>query len=192
MLSSVFYAVSHWGVLLDKSQIIIGISLVTISITTWIFSIDQPDMLHAMMTLNPLAVTIFTISWTVGMAAMMFPAIIPMVLLYNHFSKSKIDDNNVHSSRKLNHDIDNFERKENRQHDKFSYLLLSHRVIKTSGFVGTYLLVWSLTGIVLLLFWSVLMNNLFVGYNTKDFAVVSGILLVISGFYQFSPLKKNV
>lgn len=36
------------------------------------------------MTLNPIAVTMFTISWTIGMAAMMFPAIIPMVLLYNH------------------------------------------------------------------------------------------------------------
>ena len=179
---------------MDKPQKIIGISLVTISIITWIFSIDQPDMMHAMMTLDPVAVTIFTISWTVGMAAMMFPAIIPMVLLYNRFITSEIDDNNVLSNRKLNQDTaaaDRFERKVDIQHHKYSYLLVSHRVIKTSGFVGTYLLVWSLTGIVLLLFWSVLMNNLFVGYNTKDFAVVSGILLLISGFYQFSPLKKK-
>jgi predicted metal-binding membrane protein len=178
--------------LLDKSQKIIGISLVTISIITWVFSIDQPDMMNAMMTLNPVAVTIFTISWTVGMAAMMFPAIIPMVLLYNRFSKSKTDDNNhVLSSRKLNQDADRLERKEDEQRQKSSYLLVSHRVIKTSGFVGTYLLVWSLTGVLLLLFWSVLVNNLFVGYNPRDFAVVSGILLVISGFYQFSPLKKK-
>lgn len=178
---------------MDKPQKIIGISLVTISIITWIFSIDQPDMMHAMMTLNPVAVTIFTISWTVGMAAMMFPAIIPMVLLYNRFITSETDDNNILSNRKLNQDAaaDRFERKVDVQFHKYSYLLVSHRVIKTSGFVGTYLLVWSLTGVMLLLFWSVLMNNLFVGYNTKDFAVVSGILLLISGFYQFSPLKKK-
>lgn len=194
LLASISGAASHRGVLMDKSQKIIGISLVTISIITWIFSIDQPDMMHAMMTLNPLAVTIFTISWTVGMAAMMFPAIIPMVLLYNRFSKSKTDDdnnNNVSSNRKLNQDVDKPETKEDGQRYKYSYLLVSRRVIKTSGFVGTYLLVWSLTGVMLLLFWSVLMNNLFVGYNTNDFAVVSGILLVISGFYQFSSLKKK-
>jgi len=150
------------------------------------------------MTLNPIAVTIFTISWTVGMAAMMFPAIIPMVLLYNRFSKSNTDDknannnNNILSSRKLNQDVDRLERKElDELRDKYSYLLVFHRVIKTSGFVGTYLLVWSLTGVMLLVFWSVLLNNLFVGFNIKDFAVVSGILLVISGLYQFSPLKKK-
>jgi len=32
---------------------------------------------------DPLAISLFTASWTVGMAAMMFPAITPMALLYN-------------------------------------------------------------------------------------------------------------
>ena len=45
-------------------------------------------MMEAMMTLNPLAVTIFTVSWTIGMAAMMFPAISPMVLLYDRLIRS--------------------------------------------------------------------------------------------------------
>ena len=185
---------------MDKSQIIIGISLVTVSLVTWIYSIDQPDMMHAMMTLDPLAVTIFTISWTVGMAAMMFPAIIPMVLLYNRLSNSKTDEdnntnnnNNVLLDSKPNYNVDKFERREMGQCQKSSsyFMLVSNRVIKTTGFVGTYLLVWSLTGVMLLLFWSILMNNLFVGFDTKDFAIASGILLVISGFYQFSSLKKK-
>lgn len=185
---------------MDKSQIIIGISLVTVSIVTWIFSIDQPDMMHAMMTLNPTAVTIFTISWTVGMAAMMFPAIIPMVLLYNRLSNSKTYDNNntnhtnnVLVNSKSNHSVDKFERKEIGHDQKsISYFIpIFNRVTKTSGFVGTYLLVWSLTGVMLLLFWSILMNGLFVGYDAKDFAIVSGILLIISGFYQFSSLKRK-
>jgi predicted metal-binding membrane protein len=34
-----------------------------------------------MMNYNPIAISLFTISWTAGMAAMMFPAIAPMVLL---------------------------------------------------------------------------------------------------------------
>ena len=41
----------------------------------------------AMMKYNPVAVSLFTISWTIGMAAMMFPAITPMVLLYNKLIK---------------------------------------------------------------------------------------------------------
>ena len=40
-------------------------------------------MMKAMITYDPIAVSSFTISWTVGMAAMMFPSITPMVLLYN-------------------------------------------------------------------------------------------------------------
>jgi predicted metal-binding membrane protein len=35
------------------------------------------------------------------------------------------------------------------------------------------------------------MNNLLVGYSAQDFAIVFGILLIISGVYQFSSLKKR-
>ena len=48
---------------------------------------EQPDTMTAMMNYNPVAVSLFTISWTIGMAAMMFPAITPMVLLYNKLIK---------------------------------------------------------------------------------------------------------
>jgi predicted metal-binding membrane protein len=47
------------------------------------------------MTLNPVAVAIFVSSWTIGMAAMMFPAIVPMVLLYNHMIYNSHNDNNA-------------------------------------------------------------------------------------------------
>jgi hypothetical protein len=164
---------------LDKSQKIILLSLLSISVTTWLFSIEQPDMMEAMMTLNPIAVTIFTISWTIGMAAMMFPAIIPMVLLYNRIISSDQNNNNKKDNlslvSKFNQHTDNLEERENRQHSR-SFALLSKRAIKTLGFVGTYLLVWALTGVMLLVFWSIIMNNLFIGYSVQDFAIVSGIL----------------
>ena len=147
------------------------------------------------MTLNPIAVTIFTISWTVGMAAMMFPAIIPMVLLYNRIISN---DQNLNNNKKdnlplvskFNQRTDNLEERGNRQNSR-AFALLSKRAIKTSGFIGTYLLVWALTGVVLLVFWSIMMNNLLIGYNIQDFAIVSGILLIVSGVYQFSSLKKR-
>jgi predicted metal-binding membrane protein len=151
--------------------------------------------MEAMMTLNPIAVTIFTISWTVGMAAMMFPAIIPMVLLYNRIISN---DQNLNNNKKdnlslvskFNQRTDNLEERGNRQNSR-SFALLSKRAIKTSGFIGTYLLVWALTGVMLLVFWSIIMNNLLIGYSIQDFAIVSGILLIVSGVYQFSSLKKR-
>ena len=147
------------------------------------------------MTLNPIAVTIFTISWTVGMAAMMFPAIIPMVLLYNRIISN---DQNLNNNKKdnlslvskFNQRTDNLEERGNRQNSR-SFALLSKRAIKTSGFIGTYLLVWALTGVMLLVFWSIIMNTLLIGYSIQDFAIVSGILLIVSGVYQFSSLKKR-
>ena len=150
--------------------------------------------MEAMMTLNPIAVTIFTISWTIGMAAMMFPAIIPMVLLYNRIISNDQNNNkndNLSLISKFDQHTDNSEeRRENRQHVRL-FAHLSKRAIKTSGFIGTYLLVWALTGVMLLVFWSIIMNNLLVGYSTQDFATVSGILLIVSGVYQFSPLKER-
>ena len=94
-----------------KVQKIILATLLFTSLVAWLFSISQPDMMmEAMMTLNPIELLIFTVSWTVGMAAMMFPAIVPMVLLYNQLivennnnsdyliflNKKTISDDNFH------------------------------------------------------------------------------------------------
>src|SRR5919201_4213377 len=67
---------------MDRIQKIILISIISIAAISWILLKDQPDMTTAMMNYNPVAISLFTISWTIGMAAMMFPAITPMVLLY--------------------------------------------------------------------------------------------------------------
>src|SRR5690348_2983800 len=72
---------------MDKLQKIILFLLILTSAFAWILSKDQPNMMNAMMTFNPAAVLIFTASWTVGMIAMMFPAISPMVLFYNRLVK---------------------------------------------------------------------------------------------------------
>jgi predicted metal-binding membrane protein len=178
---------------LDKSQKIILSLIISISAITWYFSIEQPDMMEAMMTLNPLAVIIFAISWTIGMAAMMFPAIIPMVLLYNRLISTSQEDVNKNDNFSLynifNDNVSNLGKKSDNK--DFQNPIISTRIIKTSGFVGTYLLVWALTGVMLLVFWSIIMNNLLIGYSAQDFAIVFGILLIISGVYQFGSLKKR-
>ena len=72
---------------MNGSQKAIVVSLIATSSVAWIASMQQPDMMMmaAMTTYDPLAISLFTASWTAGMAAMMFPAITPMVLLYGKF-----------------------------------------------------------------------------------------------------------
>ena len=104
-------------------------------------------MMVAMTTYNPLSISLFTASWTAGMAAMMFPAITPMVLMYNRFATNNREGNQ--SSVTVQE-----EEKEGKTTSRPSFPPL--RVIL---FVGSYLLVWALTGIALLLGWSVVMNS---------------------------------
>src|ERR671923_891959 len=78
---------------MDKTQKAVAASLIATSALAWIASINQPDMMVAMTTYNPLSISVFTASWTAGMAAMMFPAITPMVLMYNRFVINKKNNN---------------------------------------------------------------------------------------------------
>ncbi|RPJ23973.1 MAG: hypothetical protein EHM25_14900, partial [Nitrosopumilales archaeon] len=121
-----------------KVQKIILVSLIFTSLIAWLFSINQPDMMReTRMTLNPIAVLVFTVSWTVGMAAMMFPAIVPMVLMYNRLIVGDNNSNNYH-----------FEISKKTTKRQFPLIFLSiNYSIKTIVFVASYLLVWSLTGI---------------------------------------------
>jgi predicted metal-binding membrane protein len=102
------------------------------------------------------------------MAAMMFPAIVPMVLLYN-----KLITNNPSDSSQEVVELD------------FPY---SFKVIL---FVGMYLVVWAVTGIVLLFGWSVPMNIIASVPANNNIGIVFGSILIISGIYQFTPLKNK-
>src|SRR6476646_5389617 len=68
---------------MNRPQKIIIISLLLTTALSWYFSTMQPYMMNVMMGYNPTLVSLFIASWTAGMAAMMFPAIIPMVMLYD-------------------------------------------------------------------------------------------------------------
>src|SRR5215211_3014641 len=136
-------------------------------------------MMVAMTTYNPLSISLFTASWTAGMAAMMFPAITPMVLMYNRLASNNREGNQ--SSVTIQE-----EEKEGKTTSRPSFPSL--RIIL---FVGSYLLVWALTGIVLLLGWSAVMNStIMTTGNTVFIQYLYGSLLIIAGAYQFTPLKR--
>jgi predicted metal-binding membrane protein len=165
---------------MDRVQKAVVISLITTSAIAWIASIDQPDMMVAMTTYNPLSISVFAASWTAGMAAMMFPAITPMVLMYNRFVTNRKNNRGNYSSVTIQ------EEKEGKATS--SSLFPSLRI---SLFVGSYLLVWALTGITLLLGWSAVMNStIMTTGNTVLIQYLYGSLLIIAGAYQFSPLKR--
>src|ERR671923_548519 len=165
---------------MNRMQKAIIASLITTSAVAWIASINQPDMMVAMTTYNPLAISLFTASWTAGMAAMMFPAITPMVLMYNRFVINKEKKNKAGNQSSVT--IEEGEDK------AISSSFPSLRVIL---FVGSYLLVWALTGIALLLGWSAVMNStIMTTGNTTLIQHLYGSLLIIAGVYQFTPLKR--
>jgi predicted metal-binding membrane protein len=165
---------------MDRVQKAVVTSLIATSALAWIASTDQPDMMIAMTTYNPLAISLFTASWTAGMAAMMFPAIAPMVLMYNRLVINS--KNNRGSQRSVTI------QEEKEQGGKATSSFPSLRVIL---FVGCYLLVWALTGVALLLGWSVVMNNtIMTTANTGLIQYLYGALLITAGAYQLSPLKR--
>lgn len=165
---------------MDRVQKAVVMSLITTSAIAWIASINQPDMMVAMTTYNPLSISLFTASWTAGMAAMMFPAITPMVLMYNRFV--------INTKNRDNQSSVTIQEEQHQQRDKAASSFPPLRVII---FVGSYLLVWAATGVSLLLGWSVVMNStIMTTGNSVIIQYLYGSLLVIAGAYQFTPLKR--
>jgi predicted metal-binding membrane protein len=113
-----------------------------------------------MMSYDLVTIILFAGMWTVGMAAMMFPAISPMVLLYSRLIKN----------------------------DRVSVIETSYP-IKMILFAGSYLAVWALAGVVLLLTWSIPMSILAVEAEIRQVQIIYGTVMIIAGAYQFSTLK---
>jgi predicted metal-binding membrane protein len=175
---------------LNRPQKIILLSLVSSSVIAWVVAgLQQDNMMAAMSSsgrfsssilLNPIAISLFAVIWTAGMAAMMFPAITPMVLMYNRLVKNSDNTSDRQSSATIQ------EEKEGKTTSRPSFPPL--RVIL---FVGSYLLVWALTGIALLLGWSVVMNStIMTTGNSLLIQYLYGSLLIVAGAYQFTPLKR--
>jgi hypothetical protein len=132
----------------------------------WITSVQQYDMMMSSMLsfYNPIALSLFTIIWTAGMAAMMFPAIAPMVLLYDRLIKTNNNNtggsNNEASSQREGEAkaslVVGRDNKEEQERTKKKILLSSVSFwspysFKMMLFIGSYLLVWALTGIAILI-----------------------------------------
>jgi predicted metal-binding membrane protein len=110
------------------------------------------------------SISLFVAVSTAGMAAMMLPTISPVVLLYNKLVRG--------SEGGVTFVVDG---------DRGQY---STKMIL---FVGCYLVVWALTGLALLLGWSLLLDSAVASVRLSS--TIYGAILVATGAYQFSSLK---
>lgn len=154
---------------MDGPQKTILFSLVAVSIAGWAatWAFEQDMMLAMGGAENALSLGVFTSIWTVGMAAMMFPAIVPMVALYNRLANAG-GANQASISEA--------------PHKTYSG--------KVMLFVACYLVVWALTGVAILLGWSQVMNLAAVPAGQSIHYVFAAVL-IIAGIYQFTPLKNK-
>src|SRR5688572_24871735 len=162
-------------------QLILISLLVFISAVTWVLSAQQYDtMMDAMMTFyNPTALSLYTVIWTAGMAAMMFPAITPMILLYDRLIKTDngtADENNEPSKQSEGGETrtsqfvvgidDRAEQQKAKNNEKKKKTLSSTSfwspyLFKMMLFFGSYFSVWALKVIFILLGWSIPLNYFF-------------------------------
>jgi predicted metal-binding membrane protein len=191
-------------------QKILIFSLLFVSTIMWLVSIWQYDtMMSTMMMIfyNPIALSVFTLIWTTGMAAMMFPAISPIVLLYyrliknsnNNSSNARVEEGKSSSlivgKKKKKEEEEEEDGEAKKPWPLLAFLPWPSYSFKIILFVSSYLAVWALTGIALLITWSIPINYFFMGMNSsliskqQQLDLIFGILLIISGLYQFSPLK---
>jgi predicted metal-binding membrane protein len=182
-------------------------SLVFVSIIMWIISVLHYDTMMSTMVMfqDPISLSIFTVIWTSGMAAMMFPAILPMVLLYDRLIKTNNSPSGdtTRPLKKLGGkepslalDKANTETNEEKKRKivLFPGSFWSPYSLKMFLFIGSYLSVWALTGIALLIGWSITMSYILTEplKSTQNLmGIIFGVILLISGLYQFSPLKSK-
>jgi predicted metal-binding membrane protein len=202
-----------------EAMLIIVIAI-SISALTWLVSIWQYNamMLSMMMfSINLNAFSLFIVIWTAGMAAMMFPAIIPMILVYNRLIGDNKNGNSANNNQNnqltyhkgndsdkaenINSEIRNAVNKSRGRNTIYNLnYFFPKKPYNISAFVSAYLAIWALTGIVLLVGWSLLLNTLLLHLGIDHVPqlkqqqhllinTIYPILIIIAGIYQFSPLK---
>jgi len=118
-------------------------------------------------TLDFVALLLFTLIWGVGMVAMMFPSLVPMIYSVATSARKSLEDS-VKSSSSVR-------------------LLVS---LRSALFVIGYVAIWTLVGVV---FYAAVGGLALVGVDAGlgSFGFWAGIILVVVGLYQFTRFKQR-
>jgi predicted metal-binding membrane protein len=158
----------------DRLAVTISIALVAFAVVSWVASYYlMPLMMGAgsgmmssgvagiVSSLSFSSLSFFEVVWIVGMAAMMFPAMIPIVLFYNRVA-AKRESNPVLA-----------------------------RTVGTPLFLGGYLIMYAILGLgAFVAIYEVLNLSMGLPESLVLLSVVApGAVLIVAGIYQFTPLK---
>ncbi len=197
---------------MKTSTLVIIVIVIWITLLTWLVSIWQYDTMKSSMMIfyhNPAALSLFVGLWTAGMAAMMFPAIVPMILVFNrHINTNNASRNNPGNSntngqmayhRSIN---DGMRYPLEEGGDKSNFMHRLRNILQSKSpniilFVLVYLGIWAATGVVLLVGWSLFFDILLpqIGQSGSQQQqliptnIIYGIVLIVAGTYQFSLVK---
>ena len=112
-------------------------------------------------------------------------------IIYHQNNDDSDNSNDNNTINGIGHPIDRIE-DENGALNSLRYRLRS-KSYDIILFVSAYLVIWAVTGIILLVGWSFLLDTLILqlglGNSQQSITTIFGIVLVVSGKYQFSPLK---
>jgi len=147
-----------------RAVYVIGAVLGALSLLSWLIVANASMPMAGM--LDPSALLLFTAVWGIGMVAMMFPSLIPMVYTITVSARKKLeDDTGVGGSQQ-------------------------HAVsIPASLFVLGYVAVWTIVGVVFYLVITVLAQAGFSVVGSLGFW--AGLIIILTGLYQFSGFKSR-
>ena len=136
-----------------------------LSVIAWLF-VAQASMPMAG-TLDPTALALFTSIWGVGMVAMMFPSLVPLVYAVTVSARKSVEDRQVSQAVRR--------------------LVISARA---SIFILGYVAIWTLVG---LAFYLAIASLTFAGLpvGMGMFGFWAGLVLIATGLYQFSRFKQK-
>ena len=159
----------------DRLAISVAFALLTLAAASWLASYYLMPLMMAsgsgamsmgvasiVSSLSFSSVGFFEIVWVIGMAAMMFPAMIPIVLFYNKVA-TKQESN--------------------------PFLA---RVIGTPLFLSGYLIMYAVLGLgaYLVVYESINLSTSFSALAALS-VLASSAILIVTGIYQFTPLKSR-
>ncbi|HEY4823311.1 MAG TPA: DUF2182 domain-containing protein [Candidatus Bathyarchaeia archaeon] len=143
----------------------LAVVLGVLSVIAWLF-VAQASMPMAG-TLDPTALALFTLIWGVGMVAMMFPSLVPLVYAVTVSARKSVEDRQVSQAVRR--------------------LVISARA---SIFILGYVAIWTLVGLgFYLAIAGVTLAGLPVGMGMFGFS--AGLVLIATGLYQFSRFKQK-
>ena len=138
--------------------------LAALSFLSWLITVNASMPMAGM--LDPSALLLFTAIWGIGMVAMMFPSLIPMVYTITVAARKKLEEDGA-----------------------VGVIQQNSVSLPASLFIFGYVAVWTLVGVVFYLVITVLAQAGFSVMGSLGFW--AGLIIILTGLYQFTGFKNR-